>query len=122
MAMTVVVTRDVPLRFRGFLASCMLEVAPGVYTAPRMNKGIRERVWSVLETWFGETMTGNIVMTWSDSSVCGGQGLKILGSPPQNFVDYDGLFLVRKDVEKSESETKSIPGQQLDGILADPPS
>lgn len=34
MPMTVVVTRDVPDRFRGFLVSVMLEIAPGVYTAP----------------------------------------------------------------------------------------
>ena len=35
--MVVIVTRDVADRFRGFLASCMLEIAPGVYTAPRMS-------------------------------------------------------------------------------------
>ena len=34
MPMCVIVTRDVPARFRGFLASCMLEIAPGVYTQP----------------------------------------------------------------------------------------
>ena len=54
MAMTVVVTRDVEGRYRGFLGSCMLELAPGVYTAPRMTRGIRERVWRVIEAWHGE--------------------------------------------------------------------
>ena len=44
MSMTVVVTRNVAPRFRGFLASVMLEIAPGVYTAPEMSKGVRERV------------------------------------------------------------------------------
>ena len=34
MPMCVIVTRDVPARVRGFLASCMLEIAPGVYTTP----------------------------------------------------------------------------------------
>ncbi|MEO0813153.1 MAG: type I-E CRISPR-associated endoribonuclease Cas2e, partial [Myxococcota bacterium] len=38
--MTVIVTRNVPMRFRGFLASCMLEIAPGVYTSPGMNRGV----------------------------------------------------------------------------------
>ena len=42
--MTVVVTRNVPGRYRGFLASCMLEVAPGVYTNPGMTRAVRERV------------------------------------------------------------------------------
>ena len=50
--MTVVVTRDVAPRFRGFLASCMLEIGPGVYTAPRMNAGVRERVWAVMQEWY----------------------------------------------------------------------
>lgn len=101
MSMTVVVTRDVPLRFRGFLASCMLEIAPGVYTAPRLTKGVRDRIWTVLEGWYGESCKGNIVMTWYDPTLTGGQGLRILGSPPLDFVDCEGLFLVRKDLEKS---------------------
>jgi len=104
--MTVVVTRDVAPRFRGFLASCMLEVAPGVYTSPRMTKGVRERVWTVLDAWFGEMKRGNVVMTWNDPSLTGGQGLKILGSPPQEFVDCEGLFLVRKETEQSGSDPK----------------
>ena len=33
MPMTVVVTRDVEPRYRGFLASAMLEIAPGVYVS-----------------------------------------------------------------------------------------
>ncbi|MEL6317336.1 MAG: type I-E CRISPR-associated endoribonuclease Cas2e, partial [Pseudomonadota bacterium] len=33
MPMTVIVTRDVAPRIRGFLASLALEIAPGVYTA-----------------------------------------------------------------------------------------
>lgn len=44
MALVVVVTRDVADRFRGYLASVMLEVSAGVYVAPRMNKGARADV------------------------------------------------------------------------------
>ena len=51
MALVVVVTRDVADRFRGYLASVMLGVSTGVYVAPRMNKGVRERTWSVLADW-----------------------------------------------------------------------
>ena len=53
MPMCVIVTRDVPARFRGFLASCMLEIAPGVYTQPDMSVSVRERVWTVLSDWCG---------------------------------------------------------------------
>ena len=44
--MTVVVTVNVESRYRGFLASVMLEIAPGVYTGPRMT-----RVCSHYEDW-----------------------------------------------------------------------
>lgn len=49
MPMTVVITNNVPGKYRGFLASCMLELAPGVYSHPKMNAGIRERVWNVMK-------------------------------------------------------------------------
>lgn len=44
MPMTMVVTRDVEARYRGFLTSVMLEVAPGVYIAPELSTGVRMRV------------------------------------------------------------------------------
>jgi CRISPR-associated protein Cas2 len=94
--MTVVVTRDVAARFRGFLASCMLEIGPGVYTAPRMTHAVRERVWAVMEEWFGELGGGSIVMTWSDPSLPGGQRIAALGSPHCELGRQDGVYLVRK--------------------------
>jgi hypothetical protein len=33
--------------FPGFLTSVMLEIAPGVYTAPCMSEAVRERVLAV---------------------------------------------------------------------------
>lgn len=93
--MTVVVTCNVVMRFRGFLASCMLEIAPGVYTAPKMSRGVRERIWNVLNDWFNNEPQGSIVMTWSDSSLACGQGILTLGLPAKELLAYDGLFLVR---------------------------
>ena len=58
MPMCVIVTRDVPSRFRGFLASCMLEIAPGVYTQPDMSASVRERVWTVLKRLVGLLRSG----------------------------------------------------------------
>ena len=52
MPLTMVVTRNVEARYRGFLTSLMLEVAPGVYVAPDMTKAVRTRVWYVLKDWW----------------------------------------------------------------------
>ncbi len=106
--MTVIVTRDVAMRFRGFLASCMLEIAPGVYTSPRMTRGIRERIWMVLESWHSEGKTGIIVMTWQDPSLIGGQGIKLLGTPNQELFEYDELFLVRKALPDFKPESSAL--------------
>lgn len=102
MPMTVIVTRDVTARFRGFLASCLLEIAPGVYTSPNMTTGVRERVWNVLQSWFGELGGGSIVMTWYDKAAPGRQGLSTLGEPPKTIVETDGMFLVRGEFKKNE--------------------
>lgn len=99
MPMTVVVTRDVPSRFRGFLASCMCEIAPGVYTAPRMNRSVRERVWSVLEEWWLAYPDASILMTWPDSKLPGGQSLRTLGTPRLDLHSHHGVFLARRAVD-----------------------
>lgn len=99
MAMTVVVTRDVPDRYRGFLASVMLEIAPGVYTAPRMTKGVRERVWRVVEDWWGTAPGGSVLLTWYDASERGGQAIRTLGLPPVHLHDEDGIFLACRSLK-----------------------
>ncbi|MBF0546383.1 MAG: type I-E CRISPR-associated endoribonuclease Cas2 [Candidatus Riflebacteria bacterium] len=110
--MTVIVTCNVSPRFRGFLASCMLEIAAGVYTSPRMNKGIRDRVWAVIEAWYSEELAGFIVMTWQDSSLKGGQEIKALGTPSQELFEYDELFLVRKALsEPPPGDKRSLTNQ-----------
>jgi CRISPR-associated protein Cas2 len=96
--LTVVVTRDVAPRFRGFLSSVMLEIAPGVYTSPTMTKGVRERVWSVLSDWFGDLGGGGIVMTWRDLEAPGRQAVLNLGDPSRNLVEADGMLLVKREI------------------------
>lgn len=97
MTMTVVVTRDVEDRYRGFLSSVMLEIAPGVYTSPRLSKAARERVWAVLCDWHRNLGNGSIVMTWRDKEASGGQALAYLGQPVRQIVDVDGMAVVRRD-------------------------
>lgn len=91
--MVVVVTRNAPDRMRGFLASCMCEIAPGVYTAPRLNRSVRERVWATLVDWWEPASDVAIVMTWSDSSLPGGQVVATVGTPRTDVVEYQGIFL-----------------------------
>ena len=94
--MTVVVTRDVAPRIRGFLASCMIEIAPGVYTSPRLSVAVRERVWAVIAEWFEELGGRCIVMTWQDPRASSGQMVRVIGEPPVELVDHDGVILSRR--------------------------
>ena len=96
MALVVIVTRDVADRFRGFLASVMLEVAPTVYISPRMNQGVRTRTWEVLRKWHQAEPNGSIVMVWRDIDQTGGVGIATLGTPPRELVEIDGLWLTRR--------------------------
>lgn len=107
MAMTVLVTRKVPDRYRGFLASCMCELAPGVYTAPRMNKAVRERIWKVMEEWFEPGAEQSIVMTWRDRTMVGGQRILTLGVPRHEVYEHDGIFLARRELAEKSGESSS---------------
>lgn len=116
MGMTVVITRNVAARFRGFLASCMLEIASGVYTAPRLNRAVRERIWTVMTSWFDETdaiVRGeglpSIIMTWRDPRAPGGQCIQVLGIPPRELVELDGHVLARTRFEASDPPSPGPP-------------
>lgn len=96
MSMTVIVTRNVSGRMRGLLASTMLELSPGVYSAPRISPAVRERIWAVLTGWFPAETDASVVMLWQEHGVPGGQAVKMLGCPPIEFVEVDGIVLARR--------------------------
>lgn len=96
MSMTVLVTRNVSNRVRGFVASVMLEIAPGVYSAPRISPAVRQRLWDVLQNWFPSERDASIVLLWQERDQPGGQAVRTLGTPPIEFVDVDGLVLARR--------------------------
>jgi len=96
MSMTLAVTRNVSGRMRGFLASSMLELAPGVYSAPRLSPAVRDRIWDVLEDWFRAEKEASVVMVWQDANMPGGQNVKTLGLPPVELVELDGLIVTRR--------------------------
>lgn len=96
MPMTVVVTRDVPDRYRGFLASVMPEIGPGVYVSPELSRGVRERLWRVLSNWWDGMPGGSIILTWKDDTAPGRLGVLTLGMPPRTLADLDGVLLVHR--------------------------
>jgi CRISPR-associated protein Cas2 len=96
--MTVVVTRDVADRFRGLLASVMLEIAPGVYTSPDLARSVRERLWAVLDDWHRELRTGSVVITWPEAGASGGQAILTLGIPARVLVDHEGIVLAKREL------------------------
>jgi CRISPR-associated protein Cas2 len=98
MPLTVVVTRDVEARYRGFLGSTMLEVAPTVYVHPRLSTGVRERIWAVLADWYATLQRGAVVLVWRDPMELGGLGIRVLGLPPRKLHEIDGLFTVRREL------------------------
>lgn len=98
MPLTMVITRDVEDRYRGFLGSAMLELAPGVYAQPRMSAGVRTRIWTVVEEWHTRLRRGSIVMCWAESAAAGGLGLLTLGEPPKDVVSHEGILLVRRSL------------------------
>ncbi|WP_397544753.1 type I-E CRISPR-associated endoribonuclease Cas2e [Roseovarius salis] len=97
MPLTVIVTRDVEARYRGFLTSVMLEVSAGVYVAPDMSSGVRERVWDVVSYWWETLRRGSLVMVWRDKAATGHLRIETLGDPPKEIVDADGILLVRRE-------------------------
>lgn len=99
MSMTIAVTRNTPGRFDGFLCSCMHEIAPGVYVAPRMKKAVRERVWNVMMEW-AELIPedGGVVLFWKSRSAPSGLGVRLLGWPKKELVEYEGVWLTLRDL------------------------
>ncbi len=96
MSMTVVVTRNVSGRMRGFLASSMLELAPGVYSAPKISPAVRERIWDVVTEWFTAEQEASVILLWADPAQPGGQSVRTLGLPPVNLIDLDGLLVTHR--------------------------
>ncbi len=97
MSITVVATRNAPDRTRGFLASSMLEIGPGVYTAANLSVAVRDRIWEVIQGWTVDPNV-SIIMVWADKRTPCGQSIRVLGSPPIELVEVDGIILAKKDI------------------------
>jgi len=100
--MTIAVTRNTPGRFDGFLASCMQEIAPGVYVAPVMKKSVRERVWRVMMDW-SELLPDDagVVLFWRNPDAPSKLSIRLLGWPKKEFVEHEGLWLTHRDLTEA---------------------
>lgn len=102
MPLVVIITRNVEDRYRGFLGSAMLELAPGIYAQPRMSAGVRKRIRDVIADWHAQLKRGSIVMCWGESSANGSLGLETFGEPPKTIVAHDAMLLVRRTLTSTE--------------------
>lgn len=114
MPMTIVVTHNVEGRVRGFLASTMLEIASGVFTAPNLTPAVRDRIWAVLEKWEVGTRNDGAVMTWPEAQAPGGQVVRTLGEPPLELHETPSVVLTRRSLSQAEISSLTI-------MLSDPP-
>jgi CRISPR-associated protein Cas2 len=108
MAMTIAVTRNAPGRFRGFLASTMVEIVPGIYVAPRMKKAVRERIWNVMMDWSSLLDTdGGVVLFWKSRNAPSGLGMRSIGWPEKELVDHEGVWLAKRSL-RSDHDTDEL--------------
>lgn len=93
MPLTMVITRDVAARYRGFLASVMPEIAPGVYVSPALSSAIRVRIWAVLEHWWSDAPGGSILLAYPSAATDGGLAILSVGLPPVCLAVLDGVLV-----------------------------
>lgn len=120
MSMTIAVTRNAPGRFRGFFASCMLEIVPGVYVAPRMKKAVRERVWKTVMDW-SEFLPADagVALFWKSRQATSGLGMKLVGWPKKELVDHEGLWLAVRDLTANHDADKLARLKTPDSAASD---
>lgn len=96
MSLTVLITRDVEDRYRGYLSSAMLEASAGVYFSDRLSPRARETLWSTVERWYAQLGRGSLQMIYVDSKAEGGIAVRSLGTPSRHVVRLDGLMLMHR--------------------------
>lgn len=125
MSMTIAITRNVPDRFNGFIKSCMHEIAPGVYLAPDISKAVRERIWEVMLEW-SELIPddGGIVFIWKSAEAPSGFGVRLIGWPSKELMEYEGTWLTYSNLTKDHDtkELQQLTKVQEPGTIEDDPA
>jgi CRISPR-associated protein Cas2 len=102
--MMMVVVRNASDRLRGFLASALVEVGIGVYVSTRISVAVRQRIWQVVSDWFFDELDVSIVFVWEEPRMPGGIAVHVLGLPPIEFSELDGLIVSRRQVPVTDPE------------------
>lgn len=95
MSMAILITTDVPDRFRGLISGHMLELKAGLYLSPDMNARTRDELWSILSDWHRYISSGSIALIFPNSEKPGGLDIKYLGEPVKEIAEFDGLYVTR---------------------------
>src|SRR5690625_8036408 len=126
--MTIAITRNLPKRFDGFISSCMHEVAHGVYAVPKMNISVGDRLWRVMLDWV-ELIPQDVgvVILWRSPEALSGLGLRVLGWPKKELIEYEGIWLTFRRLTQSHdpadlvqlSAYKEPPFDDRDKLIED---
>lgn len=88
--MMVLILENVRPTLRGELSRWLFEVKPGVFVG-KVSALVREELWNLVGQQLGR---GSAVMIQPASNEQGFSA-KTLGNPTRQFVDIEGLFLVK---------------------------
>ncbi|MCD6395934.1 MAG: type I-E CRISPR-associated endoribonuclease Cas2 [Spirochaetaceae bacterium] len=101
--MLVIVTENVPLRLRGYLARFLLEIRAGVYIGDYSVK-VREVLWKTVKE---EVFEGNAIIAWSTNTESG-YDFDTYGGNRRFPLTIDGFPLVGF-FPKEDSSTELFP-------------
>ena len=97
MTVLLAVISNVEDRYRGFLSSHGLEVAPSVFFMPVISSGVRDRVIDVVRSWHEELGNGSILFAYPKSGGPGAMCFVWLGRERRDLVEHEGLLLLRRE-------------------------
>lgn len=90
--MVVIILERVPSRARGELSRWMIEPKAGVFVG-HVNAMVRDKLWErCCETAEG----GSVVQIWSTNNEQR-FAVRTYGNPGRSMVEYEGIWLVRRD-------------------------
>lgn len=102
--MVVMILERVPTSLRGSLTRWLIEPSAGVFVG-KVSALVRQKLWEMcLET----RNVGGMIQIWSAANEQGFDA-RIFGDTSRQFVDYEGLLLIRK--KKKHKTTASKAGQ-----------
>lgn len=90
-------------RVHGFLRSCMLNPHPGVYVSVSLDAGSRDRIWTILESWWESEPRGTILMMYKAKNKPMGLDFRSLGAPKRSIVEYEGIYMLLKGQKNDAS-------------------